>query len=147
MAHFDAALVERERFLPLIGTLSGNPVATAAGLATVRILKRPGTYERMHAIGNRLKQALQQICDDARVPARVVGEGVLFDVFFTDGEITDYRSTLRADRAKLQRFVRLLRERGVFRGLSKFYLSIVHDERDVDDTTRAFGSAIDALRG
>jgi glutamate-1-semialdehyde 2,1-aminomutase len=146
MAHFDASLVEHERFLPQIGTLSGNPIATAAGLATVRILKRPGTYERMHAIGNRLKRALQQTCDDARLPARVVGEGVLFDVFFTDGEITDYRSTLRADKAKLQRFVRLLRERGVFRGFSKFYLSIVHDERDVEDTVKAFASAIDALR-
>jgi glutamate-1-semialdehyde 2,1-aminomutase len=146
MAHFDAALVGRERFLPQIGTLSGNPIATAAGLATVRILKRPGTYERMHAIGNQLKGALQRICDDAGVPARVVGEGVLFDVFFTAGEITDYRSTLRADKDKLGRFVRLLRERGVFRGFSKFYLSIAHDQRDVDATVRAFESAIGALR-
>jgi glutamate-1-semialdehyde 2,1-aminomutase len=145
MAHFDASLVGRDRFLPQIGTLSGNPIATAAGLATVRILKRPGTYERMHAIGNQLKRALQQTCDDARVPARVVGEGVLFDVFFTEGEITDYRSTLRADKGKLQRFVRLLRERGVFRGLSKFYLSIAHDQRDVDETVRAFASAVEAL--
>ncbi len=146
MAHFDAALVGRERFLPQIGTLSGNPIATAAGLATVRILKRPGTYERMHAIGNQLKGALQRICDDAGVPARVVGEGVLFDVFFTAGEITDYRSTLRADKEKLGRFVRLLRQRGIFRGFSKFYLSIAHDQRDVDATVRAFESAIGALR-
>ena len=145
MAHFDLARVGREHFLPQIGTLSGNPVATAAGLATVRILKRPGTYERMHALGNRLKAALQRICDAAGVPARVVGEGVLFEVYFTDGEITDYRSTLAADRARLQRFVRLLRERGVFRGASKFYLSIVHDEADVAETIRAFESAIAAL--
>ncbi len=135
-----------ERFLPQIGTLSGNPIATVAGLATVRVLKRPGVYERMHAIGNRLKTTLQRICDDARVPARVVGEGVLFDVFFTDGEITDYRSTLRADRDKLGRFVRRLRQHGVFRGTSKFYLSIVHDERDAEETERAFEAAIDDLR-
>jgi glutamate-1-semialdehyde 2,1-aminomutase len=146
MAHFDAGLVGKERFVPQIGTLSGNPIATAAGLASVRILKRPGTYARMHAIGNQLKAALQKTCDAARVPARVVGEGVLFDVFFTAGEITDYRSTLAADREKLQRFVRLLRERGVFRGFSKFYLSIAHDQADVDATVRAFESAIDALR-
>ncbi len=147
MAHFEASLVGRERFLPQIGTLSGNPVAAVAGLATVRILKRPGTYERMHALGNQVKRALQRICDDARLPARVVGEGVLFDVFFTEGEITDYRSTLRADREKLQRFKWLLRERGVFRGDSKFYLSIMHDQPDVDATIRAFESAIDALKG
>jgi len=92
------------------------------------------------------REALQRICDDARVPARVVGEGVLFDVFFTEHEITDYRSTLRADRETLARFVRLLRRHGVFRGSSKFYLSIVHDERDVEETVRAFAAAIDGLR-
>jgi glutamate-1-semialdehyde 2,1-aminomutase len=74
-----------------------------------------------------------------------VGEGVLFEVYFTDGEITDYRSTLGADRARLARFVRLLRERGVFRGASKFYLSIVHDEADVTETIRAFESAVAVL--
>jgi glutamate-1-semialdehyde 2,1-aminomutase len=142
MAHFDQSRVGREGFIPQVGTLSGNPIATAAGLATVRILKRPGTYERMHALGRGLKTALQRICDSAGIPARVVGEGVLFEVYFTDAEITDYRSTLRADRARLARFVRLLRERGVFRGASKFYLSIVHDEGDVAETIRAFESAI-----
>jgi len=142
MAHFDPSRVSRDRFIPQIGTLSGNPIATAAGLATVRILKRPGTYERMHALGRRLKEALQRICDSAAIPARVVGEGVLFEVYFTDTEITDYRSTLGADRARLARFVRLLRAQGVFRGASKFYLSIVHDEGDVRETIRAFESAI-----
>jgi glutamate-1-semialdehyde 2,1-aminomutase len=145
MAHFDQSRVGREHFIPQVGTLSGNPIATAAGLATVRILKRPGTYERMHALGRRLKQALQSICDAAGVPARVVGEGVLFEIYFTDEDITDYRSTLKADKARLTRFVALLRERGVFRGASKFYLSIVHDERDVKETIQAFESAIAAL--
>jgi glutamate-1-semialdehyde 2,1-aminomutase len=145
MAHFDQSRVSRDQFIPQIGTLSGNPIATAAGLATIRILKRPGTYERMHALGRQLKAALQQICDAAGGPARVVGEGVLFEIYFTDAEISDYRSTLKADRAKLTRFVQLLRERGVFRGASKFYLSIAHDETDVRETLRAFESAIAAL--
>jgi glutamate-1-semialdehyde 2,1-aminomutase len=142
MAHFDQSRVGRDRFIPQIGTLSGNPIATAAGMATVRVLKRPGTYERMHALGRQLKQALQRIADSAGIPARVVGEGALFEIYFTDTDITDYRSTLKADRARLARFVRLLRERGVFRGASKFYLSIVHDQGDVEETIRAFESAI-----
>ena len=145
MAHFDQTRVSRDQFIPQVGTLSGNPIATAAGLATVRILKRPGTYERMHALGRQLKGALQRICDSAGIPARVVGEGVLFEVYFTDAEISDYRSTLKADRTRLTRFVQLLRERGVFRGASKFYLSIVHDEADVAETIRAFESAIAVL--
>jgi len=146
MAHFDASTVGRERFLPQIGTLSGNPIAAVAALTTVRIVKRPGTYERRHAMGNQLKHGLQRLCDDARIPARVVGEGVLFDVLFTDGDITDYRSMLQADRQKLLRFKGLLRERGVFRGDSKFYLSIMHDQDDVDDTLLAFAAAVEALR-
>jgi glutamate-1-semialdehyde 2,1-aminomutase len=101
----------------------------------------------MRAVGRQLRQALQRALDDAPVPARVVGEDVLFEVFFTDREIVDYRSTLAADRARLQRFVRLLRERGVFRGESKFYLSICHDQADVDLTVRAFGEAASALAG
>jgi glutamate-1-semialdehyde 2,1-aminomutase len=145
MAHFDPTRVGRDQFIPQIGTLSGNPMATAAGLATVRILKRPGTYERMHGLGRQLKAALQRICDAAGVPARVVGEGVLFEVYFTDAEITDYRSTLKADRARLARFVQLLRQHGVFRGASKFYLSIVHDEADVRETIRAFEAAVAVL--
>jgi glutamate-1-semialdehyde 2,1-aminomutase len=145
MAHFDQTRVSRDQFVPQVGTLSGNPIATAAGLATVRILKRPGTYERMHALGRQLKGALQRICDSAGIPARVVGEGVLFEVYFTDAEISDYRSTLKADRTRLARFVRLLRERGVFRGASKFYLSIMHDEADVAETIRAFESVIAVL--
>jgi glutamate-1-semialdehyde 2,1-aminomutase len=75
----------------------------------------------------------------------VAGEDVLFEVFFTGVEITDYRSTLSADRAKLGRFVRALRERGVFRGLSKFYLSIAHDDRDVEETLAAFRGALGTL--
>jgi glutamate-1-semialdehyde 2,1-aminomutase len=147
MAHLDAARVPREAFLPQIGTLSGNPLATAAGLATVRILKRPGTYERLRATGRRLREGLQRLCDEAGVPARVVGEDALFEVFFTTAEITDYRSTLTADRARLTRFVRLLRERGVFRGFSKFYLSIAHDDRDVEATLAACAGALGRLAG
>jgi glutamate-1-semialdehyde 2,1-aminomutase len=147
MRHFDATAVPRDRFVMQIGTLSGNPVSAAAGLATLRILRRPGTYEGMRAIGRQLKEGLRRLLDEARIPAQVVGESVLFDVFFTDTEIVDYRSTLRADTQTHARFVRLLRERGVFRGASKLYLSIAHDQRDVDETLRAFASAVEALRG
>jgi glutamate-1-semialdehyde 2,1-aminomutase len=145
MAHFDAAAVGRERFVPQIGTLSGNPIAAVAGLATLRILKRPGTNERMRLVGDRLRAGLTRLLGEARVPAQVVGEAVLFDIMFTTGEITDYRSTLRADKEKLARFVRLLRERGVLRGESKFYLSTAHDERDVEATLAASASALETL--
>ena len=64
-----------------------------AGLATLRVLRREGTYDRLFATGQRIKDALQRLLNEAEVPARVVGEAPLFDIFFVEGEVTDYRST------------------------------------------------------
>ena len=147
MAHFDSETVEGEGFVPLIGTLSGNPVAAAAGLATLWILKREGTYERLFATGRRIKDALQRLLDEAEVPAQVVGIEPMFEVFFTETEIIDYRSTLSGDKQMLLRFNKLLLERGVFKGDSKYYVSTAHTQDDVDMTIEAFASAIDKLRG
>ncbi|MDA0769703.1 MAG: aspartate aminotransferase family protein [SAR202 cluster bacterium Casp-Chloro-G4] len=145
MAHFDRS-AEPDAFLPQIGTLSGNPVAAVAGLATLEILKRPGTYERLFATGQTLKDELQRLMDEAEIPAKVVGEAPLFDVFFTEEEITDYRSTLRADKTQLNRFNALLLEEGVLKGDSKFYISVAHDQDDVRRTLDAFQFAVNQLK-
>ncbi len=146
MAHFDASAVGGGEFMPQIGTLSGNPIAAVAGLATLDILKREGTYQRLFATGQQLKDALQRLLSEAEIPAQVVGDAPLFDVFFTDQEITDYRSTLKADRQTLRRFNQLLLERGVFKGDTKYYVSTAHTQEDVQHTIEAFASAIDALK-
>lgn len=145
MSHFDAA--DASGFLPQIGTLSGNPVAAAAGLKTLEILKREGAYERIFASGNRLKDELQRLLDEAEIPASVVGEAPLFDVFFTENEITDYRSTLLADKQKLTRFNELLLSSGILKGDTKFYVSLAHTNADIQQTIDAFASAVDELRG
>ena len=67
-------------------------------------------------------------------------------VLFTDGDVTDYRSTLLADKEKLARFTTLLRERGVFKGETKFYVSVAHTQQDVDRTIEAFASGVQELR-
>jgi len=145
MKHFDASAVEAEAWMPQIGTLSGNPVAAVAGLATVKILKRPGTYERMHQIGNKIKSGLEKTLNESSITSKVVGEGVLFDVFFTDHNIVDYRSTLKADKSKLMKFNALLRNTGILKGDSKFYLSTVHDDSDAEQTIEAFRSVVDKI--
>ena len=146
MTHFDAASTEADAFMPQIGTLSGNPVAAAAGLKTMEILRREGSYERIFATGNRLKDELQRMLDEAEIPASVVGEAPLFDIFFTDQEITDYRSTLSADKQMLARFNELLLSRGILKGDTKFYISLAHTSADVQQTLDAFASAISELR-
>ena len=83
MNHFDSEKVSKDGFMPQIGTLSGNPIACAAGLATLDILKQDGVYEKMFNTGRKIMNGLQKTLDKAEIPAKVVGEPVLFDAFFT----------------------------------------------------------------
>jgi len=145
MSHMDSGAVEPDAFMPQIGTLSGNPIAAVAGLKTLEILRREGTYQRLFATGERIKDALQRLLDEAEIPARVLGIGPLFDVFFTDSDVTDFRSSQRADSALLARFNALLSGEGVFKGSSKYYISTAHSDADVAQTISAFEAAIDQL--
>ena len=145
MDHFDANKVQAEEFVPQIGTLSGNPIGARAGLATLEVLRREGTYKRLFATGQRIKDELQRLLNEAEIPAQVVGEAPVFEVCFTDEDITDYRSTLRSDKQKHTRFNQLLLERGVFKGKTKFYVSTAHTDEDIELTIGAFASAIQEL--
>lgn len=145
MAHFDKEAVGDDEFLPQIGTLSGNPVAAVAGLKTLEILNRPGTYEKVFETGKRLMAGLEAAMRDNGHAAKVVGEPPLFDVFFTDGPVENYRGMAAADAAKGRAFNVLLRERGVFKGDSKYYISLAHDEADIEQTLEAFKGAAKAL--
>jgi glutamate-1-semialdehyde 2,1-aminomutase len=69
---------------------------------------------------------------------------VLFDVIFAEGDVADYRATLRQDMEALRRFNRVLREKGVLKGDTKCYVSIAHDEADIAQTLGAFQAAVDA---
>jgi glutamate-1-semialdehyde 2,1-aminomutase len=142
MAHFDRASVGDERFLMQIGTLSGNPVAATAGLASLEILRRPGTYERVFATGRELMTGLSRAIEAAGVPAQVIGVPPLFDVAFRAGEVADYRGWLAQDAEMQKRFNRALLEAGVLKGESKFYVSLAHDAADVRHTIEAFNRAI-----
>ena len=108
MAHFDKDKVGDENFLVQIGTLSGNPVAAAAGLATMAILRRPGAYEQIHATGRELMGALGELLKAAGIPAQISGEPPLFDVVFTDEPVRDYRGTLRGSRQQDAPFQRAI---------------------------------------
>jgi glutamate-1-semialdehyde 2,1-aminomutase len=145
MAHFDRGAVGDDGFLIQIGTLSGNPVAAAAGLATLAILRRPGAYERLFATGRELMATLDDLLRRAGIAAQVTGEPPLFDVVFTGEKVRDYRCVLRGDADMLRRFNGLLRERGVLKGEQKYYVSLAHTAEDVRHTTGAWKSAIAAL--
>lgn len=145
MAHFDRDEVEAERFLPQIGTLSGNPVAAAAGVATLAILKRPDAYERLFETGNTLRAALARAIEDAGFAVQVPGEPPMFDAIFTVNDVRDYRSAKTGDAKLSRRFNALLRQQGIFKSEGKIYVSLAHDEADVDQASLAFTTAAQAL--
>ncbi|MEM7120271.1 MAG: aminotransferase class III-fold pyridoxal phosphate-dependent enzyme [Pseudomonadota bacterium] len=146
MAHFDKAKVGAESFTFQVGTLSGNPVAAVAGLKTLEILRRPGSYQQMRETGQTIMTALGDHLTRVGAPHRIVGDPVLFDVVFTERPVKDYRDVLGADATSLRSFNNVLRERGILKGDSKFYISLAHDADDVTHTVEAIGAAADGLK-
>ena len=146
MRHFDKAAVPEDRALVQIGTLSGNPVASAAGLKTMEILRRPGAYEQLWGTGNALKDALARILKDARLPAQVIGEAPMFDAVFTDAPIQDYRGYFKGDQAMARRFNGVMLGEGILKSEGKCYISLAHTEADVAKTIAAWEKAAKGLR-
>ncbi|MGQ3301669.1 aspartate aminotransferase family protein [Reyranella sp.] len=142
MKHFDRLAMTDEDFIFQVGTLSGNPVAAVAGLATLEVLKRPGTYEGVFANGRKLMDTLSELLKKHGFKAQVIGEPPLFDIIFTDQPVKDYRDTLKADTAILKRFNQALRARGIMKGDSKYYVSVAHTQADIDHTIRAWEEAL-----
>ncbi|HXW26581.1 MAG TPA: aminotransferase class III-fold pyridoxal phosphate-dependent enzyme [Xanthobacteraceae bacterium] len=141
MAHFDKGAVGEDAFMMQVGTLSGNPIAAVAGLKTLEILKRAESYDRIFANGRALIDGYERILQDAGVKARVVGEPALFDIVFTYRDVIDYRSAM-GDQDAMKRCNGLLREGGILKGESKYYVSLAHTDEDIRFTLDAFASAI-----
>jgi len=131
------------------GTLSGNPLAVAAGLRTLEILRRPGTYERLEMISNRLASGLAAAAATAGVPLTVNRVGSMFTCFFTRNAVTDYASAKKSDTGRFARFFRALLERGVYFPPSQFeaaFVSTAHSEADVTVTLEAAAEAFEEIQ-
>jgi glutamate-1-semialdehyde 2,1-aminomutase len=123
------------------GTLSGNPLAVAAGLAMLRHLKaHPEIYDTLEARAAALCAAATQGVTVNRV-------GSMFTFFFSDGPVTDYESAKRSDTARFGRFFRAMLERGIYLAPSQFeaaFLSAAHSAEDIDRTVSAAKKAFAA---
>lgn len=144
MALFDRAEAG-DRFLTQIGTLSGNPIAAVAGLATLDVLREPGTYDAVFATGRSLMDGLTMLIAEAGIPAQCLGEPVLFDVVYADGDLRDYRALLRQDVAMQKHVNATMRSHGILKGDSKYYVSTAHTAEDVAQTLDAFRAAMKTL--
>ena len=128
------------------GTLNGNPIAAAAGLATLDVLARPGAYDRLYGTTERLKSGLRELAQERGIALQVPGDGPLFQVFFSRDDVTDYPGVLATDRARSRRFGEACMARGLFVNPGeKFYVSLAHTTEDVERTLDAFADALDSL--
>ncbi len=129
------------------GTLSGNPLAMAAGCATLRELQKPGVYARLEELGARLGEGIAGACRAAGVPATLHRVGSILTGFFSAGPVTDYASVQMADTARYARVHAALLQRGVFFAPSQFeaaFVSLAHGEAEIDATIAAFREALRA---
>src|SRR5262245_56051836 len=123
----------RGRYCFLSGTLTANPVACAAGLATLNVLRQGGVYERLQLVGERLAKGLRQCGFNAGIPLQVLGEGPVMQVFFTDDRpLRNHRDLLRTDKKKAMSFCHELIRRGVYcTPGGKLYLSLAPTDQDI----------------
>ncbi len=130
------------------GTLSGNPVAVQAGLATIRKLRAEGTYERLDALGARLEAAFVRAAKGAGVPLTVQRVGSMLTPFFNPSPVRSWTDAARSDTVKFGLFQRALLEEGVYWPPSQYeagFVSLAHDERAMQRVEGALQTAFKAL--
>ena len=145
MNHFDKSTVGAEKWLMQLGTLSGNPVASVAGLKTMEVLRRDGTYDTLRANGARLQKMQTDALTAAGIPHRICGDETLFDILFTDREPLDYRSAKHDDPSVNATYNAVLRDNGVFKSPGKLYPSLALTEADFQLTEAAVAKAVAAI--
>jgi len=132
------------------GTLSGNPLAMAAGIETLTLLQAPGLYADLEAKGQHLAQGLTAAAAAARVPVQTNRVGSVLTCFFTDAPVTDYASAKRADPKRYGVFFGQMLARGVSLAPSQFeaaFVSAAHTREDLDVTVAAAREALALMAG
>jgi len=132
------------------GTLSGNPVALAAGLAALDLLAEPGTYERLERMTERMLQGLRTAAEKAKLPVQVQGYCSMFSLFFTDRPVRNMEDAVQSRTDWFRRFFHGMLDRGIFFPPSPFeatFLSLAHTEEDVDRTVQAAEEVFRTLAG
>jgi glutamate-1-semialdehyde 2,1-aminomutase len=147
MKHLDARRIERSRLVWASGTLNGNPISATAGLAALRVLERPGMYDRLHRTGGRLRREITSIGARYGFSAQTPGEDAVFGVRFTDRQpLRSWEDLLTADTELGRRWAIELIKRGILVNPNeKFYISTEHSDADVERTLQAVDGAFAAL--
>ena len=128
------------------GTLSGNPLAVSAGLATLRIIRQPGFYEKLEARSSALEAGLAQAAQEAGVLIAINRVGSMMTVFFTGGPVSNYADAKRSDGDAFARFFLGMLEEGVYLAPSRFEAAFVSAAHADEDIARTIDSARRVLK-
>jgi len=130
------------------GTLSGNPLAMAAGLATLRGLQAPGVYAHLDTLGTRFATGMSEVFTRHSVPHVAANRGSMVGFFFTAGPVTNLSEAKQSDTALFGRFFHAMLDRGIYLAPSQFeagFLSTAHRPTDVDHTIAMADEALTAV--
>ena len=128
------------------GTLSGNPLAMAAGITTLEVLKRPGTWQSLETATSVLTQGIGESAESAGIPIWGNRVGTMFATFFTETPVTDWDTAKTSDTERFANFFQGILERGVYLAPSQFeagFMSTAHDDAAI---TATLAAAADAMR-
>ena len=131
----------RPSYANMSSTMSGNPIAATAGLATLRVLQGDGVYEQLFATGARFRTGANEVFKRRGLAAQALGNGPVSQFAFTDQEILDYRTSIAGDGSLARPLNRALVSRGILTH-GKFYFSLAHTEADVDQIVCALDEAV-----
>jgi glutamate-1-semialdehyde 2,1-aminomutase len=131
------------------GTLSGNPLAMAAGLATLQELRDHPPYERLERLGHTLVAGLDQAANAVGLPHQLARVGSMWTLFFNPEPVTDYDSAKRSNTTQFARFFWAMMDRGVYLPCSQFeaaFISVAHTEEHIQQTLTAAREALTEVR-
>jgi glutamate-1-semialdehyde 2,1-aminomutase len=127
------------------GTLSGNPLAVAAGLSTLEILRKENPYPELGQKTSWLSGEFQSAAESAGVPLQTQAMGGMFGFFFSETPVRNYQDALNSDVERFTRFFRSMLNQGIYLAPSAFeslFVSTAHSEQDLERTARAFRKAL-----
>lgn len=130
------------------GTLSGNPLAMAAGIASLKLLKKTDPYDRLDSMGKKLALGLSSMAKDRGVPLQVPQVGSMFCLFFTDEPVTEFEQAVRAKHEHFNTFFHQCLKNGLYLPPSSYetcFISTAHDSDTVAKTLDIFQGAFSSF--
>jgi glutamate-1-semialdehyde 2,1-aminomutase len=129
------------------GTLSGNPLAMAAGIATLKQLAKPGFFDELEEKAAGFADGIDAVIAEHEIPARLSRVGSMMTLFFSDEQPRDYAGARKADAQRYARFFHALLDSGVYFPPSQYeaaFVSAAHSDADLDSTVQAISAALAA---